>query len=80
MPRIDAPRANDVPAEVLPAWSAFFRKRGNVPNMFRTLALRPEIMHALDQAMVAIMGPGTVSIRLKELIVVRVSQVNGCAY
>ncbi len=80
MPRIDPPRAEDVPAGVLPAWEAFFRKRGNVPNMFRTLALRPEIMHALDQAMAAIMGPGTVSVRLKELIVVRVSQVNGCAY
>ncbi|HSH81078.1 MAG TPA: carboxymuconolactone decarboxylase family protein [Herpetosiphonaceae bacterium] len=36
--------------------------------------------HALDQAMAAIMGPGTVSVRLKELIVVRVSQVNGCTY
>ncbi len=80
MPRINPPTADDVTPDVLPVWTSFFRKRGNVPNMFRTLALRPEIMHALDQAMAAIMGPGTVSVRLKELIVVRVSQVNSCTY
>jgi alkylhydroperoxidase family enzyme len=48
--------------------------------MFRTLALRPEIMRVLDECMATIMGPGTLSVRLKELVVVRVFQVNGCAY
>jgi len=80
MPRINPPTAEEVAADVLSVWTSFYRKRGNVPNMFRTLALRPEIMRVLDQAMAAIIGPGTLSIKLKELVVVRVSQVNGCAY
>jgi alkylhydroperoxidase family enzyme len=80
MPRIDPPRAEDVQPDVLPTWLDFYRKRGNVPNMFRTLALRPELMRALSDCMAAIMGPGTVSVRLKELVVVRVSQLNGCKY
>ncbi len=80
MPRIDPPRAEDVTPDVLLTWKRFYEKRGNVPNMFRTLALRPEIMRILDESMATIMGPGTVSVRLKELIVVRVSQVNGCMY
>ena len=80
MPRIFPPRAEDVPADVLPTCVAFYRKRGNVPNMFRTLAIRPEIMRVMSDCMATIMGPGAVSVRLKELIVVRVSQVNGCRY
>jgi alkylhydroperoxidase family enzyme len=80
MARIEPPRAEDVQSDVLPTWTAFFRKRGNVPNMFRTLALRPELMRAISSCMDAIMGPGTVSVRLKELVVVRVSQLNGCKY
>lgn len=80
MPRISPPTAVDVSADVLPVWASFFLKRGNVPNMFRTLALRPDVMRVLEQAMAVIMGPGTLSIRLKELVVVRVSQVNGCDY
>ncbi len=80
MPRIEPPRAENVQPDVLETWTHFYHKRGNVPNMFRTLALRPEIMRVLDECMTTIMGPGTLSVRLKELVVVRVSQVNGCAY
>lgn len=80
MARIEPPRAEDVQPEVLPTWTSFYRKRGNVPNMFRTLAVRPELMRAMSDCMAAIMGPGTVSVRLKELVVVRVSQLNGCRY
>ena len=80
MPRIEPPRAEKVGGDVLPVWEAFYRKRGNVPNMFRTLAVRPELMRVLNDAMAVIMGAGTVSVRLKELVVVRVSQLNGCAY
>ena len=80
MPRIEPPRAEDVPAEVLPTWVDFYRVRGSVPNMFRTLALRPELMRAVAACMAEIMRPGAVDVRLKELVTVRVSQVNGCRY
>jgi len=80
MARIEPLRVEDAPAEVLPVWTDFYRVRGSVPNMYRTLALRPEMMQAISAVQAAVMGPGTVSVQLKELVVVRVSQLNGCRY
>lgn len=80
MPRIEPPRAEDVPSAVLPVWEAFYQKRGNVPNMFRTLSLQPEMAQATAACMNAILNTGTVDLRLKEMVVVRVSQLNACAY
>jgi alkylhydroperoxidase family enzyme len=80
MPRIEPPRAEDVGPDVLPVWERFYRARGSVPNMFRTLALRPEMMTAIAGSMNAILNTGTVDLRLKEMVVVRTSQLNACAY
>lgn len=80
MPRIEPPRAEDVGPDVLPVWEQFYRARGNVPNMFRTLSLRPEMMKAIAGSMNAILNTGTVDLRLKEMVVVRTSQLNACAY
>jgi uncharacterized peroxidase-related enzyme len=79
-PRI-APMALDAaPPEAKPVFDAFYAQRGNVPNMFRTLALRPEIMTTAAAHMKAILGTGTLPLRLKEMMAVRVSQMNGCRY
>jgi alkylhydroperoxidase family enzyme len=80
MPRIEPPRAEEVAPEVLPVWETFYQKRGNVPNMFRTLSLRPEMARATAGCMSALLNTGTVDLRLKEMVVVRVSQLNACAY
>jgi alkylhydroperoxidase family enzyme len=80
MPRIEPPRAEDVTPDILPLWEAFYHKRGNVPNMFRTLSLRPEMTRAIVDCMNAILDTGTVEPRLKEMVAVRVSQLNVCAY
>lgn len=80
MPRIEPPCAEDVAPDVLPMWETFYRARGNVPNMFRTLSLRPEMAQAVAASMSAILNTGTVELRLKEMVVVRVSQLNQCAY
>jgi alkylhydroperoxidase family enzyme len=80
MLRIEPPRAEDVSPEVLPMWEQFYRARGSVPNMFRTLSLRPEMANAVAASMRAILNTGTVELRLKEIVAVRVSQLNGCAY
>ena len=53
---------------------------GVVPNLFRVAAHRPEIVQTLYAHMKAVMGKGTVPQLLKELISVRVSQINGCVY
>ena len=49
-------------------------------TLFRTMAQRPEIMQHSMQLLEAVMRTGSVEIRLKELLAVRVSQVNYCFY
>lgn len=61
-------------------FTTFYEQRGNVPNMFRTFALRPEMMIAASQLMSAVLNTGTVDLRLKEMLIVRTSQINGCTY
>ena len=56
------------------------KERGNVPNMFRTVAHRPEILRTMIAHFRAIMETGTLSKKLKELVIVRTSQINGCEY
>jgi alkylhydroperoxidase family enzyme len=49
-------------------------------TLFRTMAQRPAIMQHSMQLLEAVMRTGSVEIRLKELLAVRVSQVNYCFY
>jgi len=58
----------------------FQRERGNVPNMFRTAAHRPEIMRTMVAHFRAVMETGTLGKKLKELVIVRTSQINDCQY
>jgi alkylhydroperoxidase family enzyme len=48
--------------------------------LFRVMAHRPELMQLSMQLLEATMRSGTVDARLKELLAVRVSQVNHCYY
>lgn len=56
------------------------QERGNIPNMFRTVAYRPEILRTMISHFRAVMETGTVGIKLKELVAVRTSQLNHCDY
>ncbi len=49
-------------------------------TLFRTMAHRPEIMQQSIQLLETVMRGGNVESRLKELLAVRVSQVNHCFY
>ena len=75
--RIDPEAAAE---EVRPSFERFMRERGRVPNLFRVAAHRPSIGATLAEHMRAVMGPGTVDVRLKELISIRVSHINRCEY
>lgn len=61
-------------------FARFMRERGRIPNLFRVAAHRPAIGETLAAHMSAVMGPGTVDVRLKELLSIRVSHINGCEY
>jgi alkylhydroperoxidase family enzyme len=62
------------------AYNLYLAERGNVPDMFRTVAHRPEIFRTMIAHFRAIMTTGTVPAKLKELVIVRTSQINRCEY
>ena len=80
MPRISRLDRSQVDAETGAIYDHFMKARGNVPNMFRTLAHRPEIMKTMIAHYRAVMETGTVSAKLKELVITRTSQINRCEY
>jgi alkylhydroperoxidase family enzyme len=78
--RISRLDKSQVEAEVAAIYDHYLQVRGNVPNMFRTMAHRPEIMKTMIAHYRAILETGTIPLKLKELIIVRVSQLNTCEY
>ena len=75
--RLDRAQVDDSTGKV---FDDFQKERGKVPNMFRTMAQRPELMRTAAAQMRALMTTGTVSAKLKELVIVRTSQLNHCEY
>jgi alkylhydroperoxidase family enzyme len=80
MPRIDPLLPEQTAPEMRAVLETFYKNRGAVPNMFRTAALRPEMAIAANAMMAALSNTGTVDLRLKELLIVRTSKINGCVY
>jgi alkylhydroperoxidase family enzyme len=75
--RLDRAEVDEKTAEI---YDKYLKERGNVPNMFRTVAHRPEIFRTMIAHFRAIMNTGTVPAKLKELVIVRTSQINHCEY
>ena len=75
--RLDSSQVDAATAEV---FDTYQKERGNVPNMFRTVAHRPEILRTMIAHFRAIMSTGTISPKLKEMVIVRTSQINRCDY
>ena len=80
MPRISRLKRSEVRPSSVAIYDKTLRDRGNVPNMFRTMAHRPEILRTMIAHFRAVMETGTVGQKLKELVIVRTSQINRCAY
>jgi alkylhydroperoxidase family enzyme len=55
-------------------------QRGNVPNMFRVVAHRPELMTTMLAHFNEVMKPTTITAKFKELMAVQTSLANSCAY
>jgi uncharacterized peroxidase-related enzyme len=80
MPRISRLNRSEVEPELREVYDKFLRDRGNVPYFFRTLAHRPEIFRTATAHMHAVLNTGTLPTKLKELCVVRTSQLNCTNY
>jgi len=78
--RLSRLRPDQVGEDIRSLFETFLRERGNIPNMFRTAAHRPEILRTMLGHFRAVMGPGTVPVALKEMLAVRVSRINSCDY
>lgn len=79
-PRISRLEKHEVDQETAKIYDTYLQERGNVPNMFRTVAHRPEIFRTMIAHFRAVMNTGTVPQKLKELAIVRTSQLNSCEY
>ncbi len=80
MSRISRLDRSEVSPEIAALFDKVFAHRGNVPNMFRVMAHRPEIFSTMQAHFAAVLSTGTVPTKLKELIIVRTSQVNETPY
>lgn len=80
MSRISRVERTQVGPELNALFDKIFAERGNVPNMFRVMAHRPEIFSTMQAHFAAVLNSGTVPKRLKELIIVRTSQLNETPY
>jgi Carboxymuconolactone decarboxylase family. len=80
MSRIKRLLKSEVTPEVRELFEEIGKQRGNVPNMFRVYAHRPEIMKTMMAHLEAVTNTGTVPVRTKELIATLVSRINHCVY
>jgi alkylhydroperoxidase family enzyme len=80
MPRISRLEKDQVDPSTRQIYDTYIAERGKVPNMFRTVAHRPEIFRTMIAHFRAVMNSGTVPAKLKELAIVRTSQLNRCEY
>ncbi len=79
-PRLKALTPAEAPAAAQPIFNRFLEERGNVPNLFRTLARRPETMVAYAEMLRNVTYTGSLDLKTKELVMLRVSQINGSDY
>jgi uncharacterized peroxidase-related enzyme len=80
MPRISRLKRDEVLPGAVAIYDRYLGDRGNVPNMFRTMAHRPEIFETIIAHMEAVLNTGTLPKALKELVIVRTSQLNRTPY
>lgn len=80
MSRLTRLTKDEVTGEVRDLYVRVGSQRGNVPNMFRVYAHRPEILTTMVAHLQAVTNSGTVSVRTKELVASLVSRINRCEY
>lgn len=80
MPRISRLPREEVSSTSAEIYDRYLQQRGKVPNMFRTFAHRPQIFETVIAHFEAVLHTGTLPLKLKELVVVRTSQLNHCDY
>lgn len=79
--RFPIPRLNELPADIRKRIEAVQEKAGFIPNVFLTLAHRPDECRAFFAYHDALMEkPGNLTLAEREMIVVATSAANQCQY
>jgi AhpD family alkylhydroperoxidase len=79
-PRIPLLERQAAPADAQKIYDALLAARGVVPNMFKALAHRPEIAQGVAGFLKPLLADGALPGHYKELVAVRVSQLQDSAY
>lgn len=74
---VEKDQASDVVKRI---YDALEQQQGRVPNFFKMLGRKPDVLRAYTQLSGAVWADGALSARLKELAYLRTSIVNGCEY
>jgi uncharacterized peroxidase-related enzyme len=73
------PKENAAP-ELHETYEGMIKRFGKVPNIFATMAHRPNVLKKFLPFYGAVMNEGTVEARYKELAYLKTSLLNGCEY
>jgi hypothetical protein len=66
--------------DVKPVYENLKQKHGKVPIFFAMLAHKPEVLKTFLPFDQAIIGPGPMEQKYKELVYLKISRLNGCEY
>ncbi len=81
MSHLERLRWGEVEPRLQRIFEHFHAERGNVPNLFRVMGRRPELMTTFNAHFGAVLSAdGTLTVGFKEMLAVRVSQINECRY
>jgi alkylhydroperoxidase family enzyme len=80
MSRISQIGRSQAAGTVRDAFEKKVAERGNIPNMYRVFAHRPWLLTTMDAHFAAVMGSGTVPVKLKEMLALQTSLANSCHY
>ncbi|HLW03867.1 MAG TPA: carboxymuconolactone decarboxylase family protein [Ktedonobacterales bacterium] len=80
MARIEPVPPEDMDAQTRAALEAAREEQEEMTTLMATMAHRPALMTTLAAHVAAVFETGTVEPQLKEMLAVRVSQINDCGY
>ncbi|MGH7597790.1 MAG: hypothetical protein ACREOI_15680 [bacterium] len=80
MGRLKKMERHEVSPEVQAIYDKYLQERGNVPNAFKTWAQVPNYLTTLIAHYRAVMFTGALPFKFKELIFVKVTQLNKSNY
>ena len=71
---------NQAAAELGPVYDSLGKKFGHVPNIFATMAHRPNVLKNFLPLYAAVVAEGTIETKYKELAYLKTALLNGCEY